>query len=216
MLAHKHISCSVNYHATASCWLMILSAIPISIPCKKAGGTFGPPAIANASPCWLYGLDDLEGQPAVPHLLGRAILAVPSTEKSSTVMDISRCEHRDPAVVMPGVVLRERRIDRIRSMRGCRRSVRGSRGSTQARASLSRAEPDVIQHPIESVAQDPLPSGVVSLSVHGSTARIPVFRNSSTFRVLIASPRDAAVPASMASGRWSSSGSPSRRLASMI
>ena len=50
----------------------------------------------------------------------------------------------------------------------------------------------------------------------GLTVLTPVFRNSLSFRVTTASPRLAAVPASMASGRWLSSDSPRRRSSSRM
>lgn len=50
----------------------------------------------------------------------------------------------------------------------------------------------------------------------GSTVLIPVLRNSPVFRVTMTSPRVDAVAARKAPGTWSSSGSPSRRLSSMI
>ena len=64
-------------------------------------------------------------------------------------------------------------------------------------------------------------SGVVNdahreLAVHGSTFVTPVLRNSPVFRVTTASPREVAEAARKASGTWSSSGSPRRRLCSMI
>ena len=51
---------------------------------------------------------------------------------------------------------------------------------------------------------------------HGLTSLAPVFRKSFTFRVMRAMPRLTAVPVSMASGRCWSSGSPCRRLSSMM